>query len=168
MSTIPERFEPTGLADYLAVMSQAIFQAGLSWALIASKWDAYLRLFEGFNPTIVAAFGEGDIERLMTDGGVVRTRKKIVATVENARTMLALERDFGSMRAYLRSFDTYESLAADLRKRFKFLGALSAYYFVFRVGERVPRFEDWEKTIPGDHPRMREMIGRARERGWDG
>jgi len=168
VSTIPERFEPSGLADYLAVMSQAIFQAGLSWALIASKWEAYLRLFEGFNPTIVAAFGEGDIERLMTDGGVVRTRKKIVATVENARTMLALERDFGSMRAYLRSFDTYESLAADLRKRFKFLGELSAYYFVFRVGERVPRFEEWEKTIPGDHPRMREMIGQARERGWNG
>jgi 3-methyladenine DNA glycosylase Tag len=168
MSTIPERIEPRGLADYLAVMSQAIFQAGLSWALIASKWDAYLRLFEGFDPTIVAAFGEGDIERLMADGGVVRTRKKLVATVDNARTMLALEREFGSMRAYLRSFESYEALAADLRKRFKFLGELSAYYFVFRVGERVPRFEDWEKTIPGDHPRMREMIAQARDRGWDG
>ena len=168
MSAIPERFEPTGLADYLAVMSQAIFQAGLSWALIASKWDAYLRLFEGFNPTIVAAFGEGDIDRLMTDGGIVRTRKKLVATVENAKTMLALETEFGSMRAYLRSFPSYEALAADLRKRFKFLGELSAYYFVFRVGESVPRFEDWEKKIPGDHPRMREMIGQARERGWKG
>jgi 3-methyladenine DNA glycosylase Tag len=168
MSTIPERIEPRDLADYLAVMSQAIFQAGLSWALIASKWDAYLRLFEGFDPTIVAAFGEGDIDRLMTDGGVVRTRKKLVATVENARTMLALEREYGTMGTYLRHFDTYEALATDLRKRFKFLGELSAYYFVFRVGERVPRFEDWEKTIPGDHPRMREMIAQARQGGWDG
>ncbi len=168
MSRIPERIEPRGLADYLAVMSQAIFQAGLSWALIESKWDAYLRLFEGFDPTIVAAFGEGDIERLMADGGVVRTRKKLIATVENAKMMLALEREYGSMRAYLRSFDSYEALAADLRKRFTFLGELSAYYFVFRVGEHVPRFEEWEKTIPGDHPRMREMIAQARERGWVG
>jgi len=52
-----------------------------------------------------------------------------------------------------------------LRKRFKFLGELSAYYFLFRVGEPVPRFEDWEKDIPGDHPRMREMIALAREKG---
>ena len=168
MSTIPERIEPRGLADYLAVMSQAIFQAGLSWALIASKWDAYQRLFEGFDPIIVAAFGEGDIDRLMTDGGIVRTRKKIVGTIENARTMLALEREHGSMRSYLQSFPDYPTLAADLKARFAFLGDLSAYYFVFRVGERVPRFEDWEQTIKGDHPRMREMIAQARERGWAG
>ena len=168
MSTIPERFEPRGPADYLAVISQAIFQAGLSWKLIAAKWDDYLRLFEGFDPTIVAAFGEGDIDRLMTDGGIVRTRKKIAGTIENARTILALERDFGSMRAYLQSFPDYETLAADLKTRFAFLGDLSAYYFVFRVGERVPRFEDWEKTIKGDHPRMREMIAQARAAGWDG
>ncbi len=168
MSTIPERIEPHGTADYLAVMSQAIFQAGLSWKLIASKWDAYLRLFEFFDPTLVASFGEGDVERLMADGGIVRTRKKIVGTIENAKTMLALVREYGSMAAYLRSFPTYDALAADLKARFAFLGDLSAYYFVFRVGERVPRFEDWEKTIRGDHPRMREMIALARERGWDG
>ncbi len=166
--SVPERIEPRGLADYLAVMSQAIFQAGLSWKLIASKWDAYLRLFEGFEPAIVAAFGEGDIERLMADGGIVRTRKKIVGTIENARTMLALEREFGSMRAYLRSFASYDALATDLKARFAFLGDLSAYYFVFRVGEDVPRFEEWEQTIKGDHPRMREMIAQARERGWLG
>ena len=167
MSTIPERIEPQRLAEYLAIMSQAIFQAGLSWKLIASKWDDYLRLFEGFDPVIVAAFGEGDIERLMTDGGIVRTRKKIAGTVENAKTMLKLETEFGSMRAYLRSFPTYEALAADLKARFAFLGDLSAYYFVFRSGEAVPRFEEWEKTIKGDHPRMREMIAQARERGWN-
>ncbi len=168
MNAVPDRLEPRALSEYLAVMSQAIFQAGLSWKLIASKWDDYLRLFEGFDARIVAAFGEGDIERLMSDGAIVRTRKKIVGTIENARTMLALESEHGSMRAYLRSFETYEALAADLKARFAFLGDLSAYYFVFRVGERVPRFEEWEKTIKGDHPRMREMIAKARDAGWDG
>lgn len=164
---IPERAVPTDLAGYLAVMSRAIFQAGLSWKLIESKWPNYLRLFAGFDPTLVAAFGEGDVEEIMADGGVVRTRKKIEATIANARALLEIERTTG-IRPYLRSFATYADLARDLRGRFKFLGDLSAYYFVFRVGERVPRFEDWERTIPGDHPRMREMIAHARANGYDG
>jgi 3-methyladenine DNA glycosylase Tag len=162
---IPERIAPQGTADYLAVLSHAIFQAGLSWKLIASKWDAYLRLFEGFDPRLVAAFDDTDIARIMEDGGVVRTRKKLVATVENARIFLELERQHGSVSAYLRSFDGYDALAADLRKRFAFLGELSVYYFLFRVGEPVPRFETWETTVPGDHPRMREMVALAREQG---
>jgi 3-methyladenine DNA glycosylase Tag len=165
---IPERLEPRDLSDYLAVLSRAIFQAGLSWKLIESKWDAYLRLFDGFDPVLVAAYGEDDVARIMADGGVVRTHKKIVATIENARTLLALDAAHGGFRAYLRSFPGYAELAADLRARFRFLGDLSVYYFLFRVGEPVPRFEDWETTIPGDHPRMRDMIAHARAGGWQG
>jgi len=161
----PERIDPRGPADYLAVMSRAIFQAGLSWKLIASKWDSYLRLFDGFDPVLVAAYGDGDVERIMNDGGVVRTRKKIVGTIQNARTLLALEREYGDVRSYLRSFANYAELSADMRKRFAFLGELSVYYFLFRVGERVPHFEEWEKTVPGDHPRMREMVALARSQG---
>ncbi len=162
---IPERIEPRGPADYLAVMSQAIFQAGLSWQMIASKWEAYRRLFEDFDPVRVGAMDDTDVERIMQDGGVVRTRKKIVATIANARTLLALEREHVGFKNYLRSFTSYAELTADLRKRFAFLGELSAYYFLFRVGEPVPRFEVWEQTIPGDHPRMREMVALAREKG---
>ncbi len=165
---IPERIESPTLADYLAVMSRAIFQAGVSWKLIESKWDAYLRLFEGFDPAVVAAFGEADVERILADGGIMRTHKKIVATIENARTLLALEREHGGFQRYLRGFENYTALAADLRGRFRFLGELSVYYFLFRVGEPVPRFEEWETTIPGDHPRMREMIAHARAQGWPG
>jgi 3-methyladenine DNA glycosylase Tag len=165
---IPERIESPRLADYLAVMSRAVFQAGVSWKLIESKWDAYLRLFEGFDPVVVAAFGEADVARILADGGVMRTHKKIVATVENARTLLELDRAHGGFRAYLRGFQSYAELAAELRARFRFLGELSVYYFLFRVGEPVPRFEDWETTIPGDHPRMREMIAHARAQGWPG
>jgi len=165
---IPERIEHPTLADYLAVMSRAIFQAGLSWKLIESKWPAYLRLFDGFDPHLVARYGDADVERILADGGVVRTKKKIDATIVNAQTLLDLEREHGTFQTYLRSFPTYEALAADLQRRFKFLGALSAYYLLFRTSEPVPRFEAWEKTIPGDHPRMREMIAHAREQGWNG
>jgi Methyladenine glycosylase len=165
---IPERIEHPTLADYLAVMSRAIFQAGLSWKLIESKWDDYLRLFDRFDPALVARYGEADVDRILADGAVVRTRKKVAATVENAKTLLALDREHGGFRTYLRSFGDYAALVADLRTRFKFLGELSAYYFLFRTGEPVPRFEDWDKTIPGDHPRMREMIANARKLGWKG
>ena len=162
---IPEPVEPQRLADYLAVMSRAVFQAGLSWKMIEARWSDYLRLFEGFDPIVVAAFDRTDVERILNDGGVVRVYKKVGATIENAKMMLELDREHGGFRNYLRSFGSYETLAKDLRKRFKFLGELSAYYFLFRVGEPVPRFEDWEKVIPGDHPRMREMVALAREKG---
>jgi 3-methyladenine DNA glycosylase Tag len=162
---IPERIVPQRTADYLAVMSRAVFQAGLSWKLIASKWEAYERLFEGFDPVLVARFDDTDIARIMEDGGVVRTRKKFVATIENARALLEIEREHGDVRAYLRAFDGYAALSQALRKRFAFLGELSVYYFLFRVGEPVPRFEEWEKTVSGDHPRMREMVALARSQG---
>ena len=165
---IPERIVQPTATDTLAVISRAVFQAGLSWALIESKWDAYLRLFDGFDPSLVAHYGEGDVERIMADGGAVRTRKKILATIGNAKATLEVEREFGGIAPYFASFDAYDALAGDLRKRFAFLGALSAYYAVFRLGGDVPRFEEWERSIPGDHPRMREMIAHARAGGWTG
>ncbi len=134
----------------------------MSWALIDGKWPAYERLFEGFDPERVARFDDFDIDRIATDPGIVRTRKKVAATVENARTMLALDREHGGFARYLRSFGAYDALSADLKRRFAFLGELSAYYFLFRVREPVPPFEEWEQTVPGDHPRMREMVLLAR------
>jgi 3-methyladenine DNA glycosylase Tag len=165
---IPERIATPTLADALAVISRAVFQAGLSWKMIEAKWDAYERCFDGFDPQLVAAYGEGDIERILADGGVVRTRKKIAATIANARALLALAAEHGGVTPYLRAFDSYAALAADVRERFAFVGELSAYYIVFRLGGSVPRFEAWETTVKGDHPRMREMIAHARASGWTG
>jgi len=159
---IPLQIDPQSLADYLAVLSRGIFQAGLSWAVIEAKWPEYERLFAGFDPVQVARFDSLDIDRIAEDPGIVRTRKKIEATVQNAREMLALEREYGTFAGYLHSFDSYSALSADLKRRFKFLGELSAYYFLFRVKEPVPPFEEWEKTVPGEHPRMREMVALAR------
>jgi 3-methyladenine DNA glycosylase Tag len=159
---IPQQIDPRSLADYLAVLSRAIFQAGIKWALIEAKWPAYERLFEGFDPVAVARFDDFDVDRIADDPEIVRTRKKVAATVENARVMLQLEREFGGFANYLHSFESYDALSADLKRRFKFLGELSAYYFLFRVKEPVPPFEEWEKTVPGEHPRMREMVALAR------
>ncbi|MGY4396042.1 DNA-3-methyladenine glycosylase I [Sphingomonas sp. UYAg733] len=70
------------------------FQAGLSWSIILRKRDAFREVFKGFDPEIVARFDEADIERLVTDARIIRSRAKIVATIGNARAWLAM-RDAG-------------------------------------------------------------------------
>jgi 3-methyladenine DNA glycosylase Tag len=161
--TIPERIKPESLADYLEVMSRAVFQAGLSWAAIERKWDGFLRAFHKFDASYVANLGPGDIDRLAVDESILRSRKKIEATKMNAQKLIELDKKFNGFQNYLHSFENYEKLARDIKKQFKFMGELNAYYFLFRVGEPVPNFEEWVETIPGDHPRMKEMIELARK-----
>ena len=71
-------------------MSLEGFQAGLSWITILRKRPRFREVFAGFDPAVVAAFGSDDIERLMSDAGIVRNRAKIEATISNARLMLDL------------------------------------------------------------------------------
>jgi DNA-3-methyladenine glycosylase I len=66
------------------------FQAGLAWITILKKRDAFREVFKGFDPEIVARFGEEDIERLVGDARIIRSRSKIVATIGNARAYLAM------------------------------------------------------------------------------
>jgi DNA-3-methyladenine glycosylase I len=66
------------------------FQSGLSWITILRKRENFQRAFAGFLPERVAAFTENDIERLLSDPGIVRNRAKIVAAIENARLVVDL------------------------------------------------------------------------------
>jgi DNA-3-methyladenine glycosylase I len=68
------------------------FQSGLSWIVVLRKRPAFRAAFAGFDPVAVAAFGEADVERLLADAGIVRNRRKIEATVANARAVLELDR----------------------------------------------------------------------------
>jgi 3-methyladenine DNA glycosylase Tag len=160
--TIPEVIEPRGLADYFEVMTRAVFQAGVSWKQIAQHWEAYAEAFEAFDPVRVAAYGEIDVERVLATPGILRMPRKVHASVKNAAALIETDRVFGSMAAYLRSFGSYPDLAKAFKKRFAFMGDMNVWYFLFRVGEPVPRFETWVTSIPGDHPRMREMVDHAR------
>ncbi len=163
--TIPDVVAPVTLADYLEVMTRAVFQAGVSWKQIAAHWEAYRRAFCTFDPQRVASFDDADVARVLETPGVLHSTRKIRATVHNARTLLALDAGAGGVRAYLRGFDEYADLAKDLKRRFSFMGDMNAWYFLFRIGEPVPRFESWVQTIPGTHPRMREMVELARRQG---
>jgi DNA-3-methyladenine glycosylase I len=66
------------------------FQSGLSWLTILRKRESFRAAFAGFDPELVAEFGEGDVERLLADAGIVRHRGKIEAAIANARATLAL------------------------------------------------------------------------------
>jgi hypothetical protein len=160
---IPRRVMQPTLDDHLEIMTRAIFQAGLSWAMIEARWPAFVTGFDRFSITRVAAYEHADIERLMTADGIVHSQKKIAGTIANARALIALDRECGGIAAYVARFPNYAAVFADARGRFAFLGDLSCYYWLFRTGNPVPVFEDWIATQPKDHPRMREMvmIGRA-------
>jgi DNA-3-methyladenine glycosylase I len=70
------------------------FQSGLSWIVVLRKREAFRAAFAGFEPHVVAAFGDDDVERLLADAGIVRNRQKIEAAIGNARAVVALrERD---------------------------------------------------------------------------
>ncbi len=127
-------------------MTKAVFQSGISWAVIEKKWDGFRTAFAGFDPERVANLSPKDVDRLAEDTAIVRNRRKIEATVENAETMVSLDREHGGFRNYLRTHGGFEATVADLRKRFRFLGETGCYYFLYVVGEEVPSHEEWSRS----------------------
>jgi len=150
------QIEPKGLADYLDVLSKAVFQSGISWHVVEAKWEGTREAFRRFDPRKVAKLTPKQIDALAEDTRLIRNRRKIEATVENAETMLQLDDEFGGFKKYLRSHDDFEALSADLVKRFKFVGEMGSYYFLHVVGEPVPPHEQWMKAHrpQGFAPRM--------------
>ncbi len=140
---VPEKIQPSCLGDYLEVMSKSVFESGLSWRVVEAKWPGTKEAFRGFDPTTVAMFSEGDIDDLAKDKRVIRNRRKLAAVVENARQMLDLEELHGSFQAYLKSHGGFEQTLAELKKRFRFLGDMGAYHFLWVVNEEVPPYEIW-------------------------
>jgi DNA-3-methyladenine glycosylase I len=130
-------------------------QAGLSWSTILRKRENYRKAFAGFDPAKVARFDGRRRAALMRDAGIVRNRQKIEATVGNARQVLAVQEEFGSLAGYLWQFvdgkpirnawtaggqvpaETAESrvLSRALVKRgFRFVGPTICYAFMQATG----------------------------------
>lgn len=158
----PTRIRPKGLADYLDVLSRAVFQSGISWRVVETKWTGTREAFMGFDPVKVANLTPKQVDALAADTRLIRNRKKIEATIDNAEVILALDREHGGFRSYLRSFGEYDELQYDLVKRFKFLGNTGAYYFLYCVGEKVPAYEEWTARYG---PMGRTSRSRAGARG---
>jgi DNA-3-methyladenine glycosylase I len=140
----PQKITPDGNDGYFEELTKAVFRAGFSWAVIREKWDNFVQSFDNFELARVAAYGPDDLERLFEDRNIVRNRRKIVATVENARTMLDFIAEHGSFHAYLRTLDhlDYYSRVQVLTRPFIGLGRTSAFVFLHCVNEETPDWQD--------------------------
>jgi 3-methyladenine DNA glycosylase Tag len=136
-------------------------QAGMSWAFTDARWDAYVAAFDGFDVHRVAAYGQSDVDRLMQAPDVIHSRARIEGTIRNARVLIDLEREHGSIRSYQTCFTGYDAIRRDAKKRFAFMGDMNTYYWLFLTGAAVPDVEEWMKTQERDHPRIREMVRAA-------
>jgi len=145
----PQQITPAGPADYLEVMTRAVFQSGISWQVVEAKWPGFREAFDGFDPETIAAYTGDDVERLAGDQRIIRNRRKIEATLTNAETLLELERGPGGFAGWLRSHAGFEATVAALRAEFRFLGETGAYYFLYVVGEPVPSHEEWMQSHQG-------------------
>ena len=125
------------------MLTRAVFQSGISWHVVEAKWPGTRQALGEFDPERLADLTPDDVERLAQDKRLIRNRRKIEATIANAQTMLDLDREYTGFKRYLSSFNDFDAVSADLIKRFKFLGATGAYYFLHVVGERVPSHEEW-------------------------
>jgi DNA-3-methyladenine glycosylase I len=128
------------------------FQAGLAWITVLRKREAFRKAFKGFNPKVVAKFGEKDVERLLKDEGIIRSRAKIEATIVGAKAYLEMQRageDFSEwvwgMAGGKPIVNTSEKLPAktelsekiskELKKRgFKFVGPVIVYAWMQATG----------------------------------
>ena len=130
-------------------------QAGLSWITILKKRENYRRVFDGFDPGKIALYDAAKVRALLADPGIVRNRLKVAATIQNAKSFLAVQKEFGSFDAYIWQLvggnpkqnrwktvaeaptKTAESdaMSKDLAKRgFKFVGSTICYAFMQAVG----------------------------------
>ena len=130
-------------------------QAGLSWLTILRKREAYRRAFANFEAETVAAWSEPEVQRLLADGGIVRNRLKIESAIKNARRVLKIREEFGSLDAYLWGFvdhrprqnawrtlaevpartEQSDAMGKDLKRRgFNFVGSTICYAFMQAVG----------------------------------
>jgi DNA-3-methyladenine glycosylase I len=143
------RHKPKNLAGYLDALSRPVFQAGMSWRVIDAKWEGIRDAFANFDPGTVADFGPQEIQRLLGDTRVVRSKAKIEATIDNAQALIELDAEFGGFERYLRSHASFEETVADLKRQFRFIGDSGAYHFLYVVDRPVPPYEEWFSTNRG-------------------
>ena len=113
-----------------------INQAGLSWETILKKEATFRKAYSNFNIKKVAAYREKDIERLMADPGIIRNNLKINAAIENAKTILQLQKEFGSFEKWLEHHHpkTKEEWVKLFKRTFRFTGGEIVNEFLMSIG----------------------------------
>jgi DNA-3-methyladenine glycosylase I len=145
---VPER-DPRALWEKLMLDG---FQAGLAWITVLRKRDAFRKAFKGFDPDKVAKFKERDIERLLGDAGIIRSRAKIESTIKGAQVFIEMRENGEDFADFCWSFTDGEVLHGDgielpaktplseevskelKRRGFKFVGPTIVYAWMQAVG----------------------------------
>lgn len=130
-------------------------QAGLSWRIVLGKRENFERALDGFDIAKISKYGDKKLEKLVTDEGIIRNRQKLVATIANARAVIAIQDEFGSLDTYLWQFvdgsptrnawtessqipaksAVAELMSKELKKEgFKFVGPTICYAFMQAAG----------------------------------
>jgi 3-methyladenine DNA glycosylase Tag len=137
---------PRDPSGYLESMTRIVFSAGMSWRVVEAKWPGIRAAFKDFVPERVANMTARDVDKLAKDTRVIRNVPKLEATVANAKEVVAIAKEPGGFRRYLKSLGSADEAAAALRKRFRYLGDHGSYYFLWSVGEEVPPWDEWTAT----------------------
>jgi DNA-3-methyladenine glycosylase I len=130
-------------------------QAGLSWSIVLNKREGYRRAFSQFEPAKVARYTDARVEKLTLDSAIIRNRMKIKAAIQNARALLAVQKELGSFDAYCWQFvdgkpklnrrkamgeipatsPESDAFSKDLKRRgFSFVGSTIVYAHMQAVG----------------------------------
>ena len=125
------------------------FQAGLSWECVLNKRESFRRAFDRFDLDRVCGYGEADVQRLLSNPGIIRNQLKIRAAITNARVFRAIGLEYGSFSSYIWHFTKgrilYETgksssglsdqVSGELRKRgMKFVGTTIVYSYLQAIG----------------------------------
>ena len=128
------------------------FQAGLSWECILNKRDYFKEAFDNYNPNIIIKYNEDKIDELLSNKNIIRNRRKVEATINNAKIFLKIKKEFGSFSNYIWHFtngkiikntnDSFQTtsplsdtISNDLKKRgMKFVGSTIIYSYLQAIG----------------------------------
>lgn len=138
-------------------------QAGLSWITILKKREAFRKAFDNFDPQKIIQYDEAKIEELMGNEGIIRNRRKILATINNAKLFLEVQKTYGSFDKMIWSYVDYtpiqnhlksmadipattplsDQISKDLKKLgFTFVGSTIVYAFMQSIGMVNDHFTD--------------------------
>ena len=125
------------------------FQAGLSWECVLNKRENFRKAYDQFALEKVISYDESKIEELLSNKGIIRNRRKIIASIENSKVFKAITEEYGSFYNYLRSFtgdkiifetekttnELSDAISKDLQKRgMRFVGSVIIYSYLQAIG----------------------------------
>lgn len=129
-----------------------IFQAGLSWECILNKRENFKMVFDDFDPEMIAKYDDNKIKKLLDDPCIIRNKKKIESTINNAKIFLEIQKEYGTFDKYIWSFtggrgiknttdiftstsELSDKVSSDMRKRgMKFIGSTIVYSYLQAIG----------------------------------